>query len=524
MTVCESCGANFDVASLPTEINSTRVLCTRCYWKHQAEKAAKKGGVAASGAPTAPTVVARAAVKPAVKPEVKPAVKPEVKPAVKPSRPSADDSKRGARGDRKVAKEAPARALPVNPDDAPLLDATTKRLAIVAVVFVVLAGGIYWKVKGQQQDEAAVESTLATKKRDLLAALKSFDAVTVDGANRIVGMVDSTRDTWVASDIATEVTALKNKAAAFIGSEQTKRDYFDRLSAIEGAGNDLGSKTAQEARELKRRVEGIAREALDFGSDAQSRATTLKSRIEQAISGKVKEEAVAYCDQQGATDPSGALNKLAIAEDEIRALWDKAFADKNAAMKTLLSAYLQELIAKADALATTHFTDAEKEKTPWRELLVGDAVSEWKAGATKGFEHKIEAGVLRVKGPAEDARGLSVLSIGDQQRWRDFVIEGEFTIEKGAFSLCFRLGSAPNQNTDVTKIEAEEGGPIAPGGTYSFTYEVVGSSVKMHWKDDVAPAEDRVLMWNYNRSGAFGLVIEREAALKFSRLRIRELR
>jgi len=104
------------------------------------------------------------------------------------------------------------------------------------------------------------------------------------------------------------------------------------------------------------------------------------------------------------------------------------------------------------------------------------------------------------------------------------VIEGEFTIESGTFALVFRLGKSPDSRTcDIVEITADEG-RIQAGGTYSFTYQLIGSTAKMTWKDDVFEAVDRELDFRTNRHGAFGVVLNTGAKVTFTRLRVKELR
>ena len=250
----------------------------------------------------------------------------------------------------------------------------------------------------------------------------------------------------------------------------------------------------------------------------------LRGSLQTNIGTKLKEEAITFADTQGGTDPMGALQRLGQTEDDLRELYDAAEKERNAQAKTLFSTYLQDLYTRTDKLANLTFNEAAIANKPWLGLLDGAIANEWKFTKLTGAVGKVEAGRLVLVGGDADSKGRTVNSIGDSRQWRDFVIEGEFTIESGTFALVFRLGKSPDSRTcDIVEITADEG-RIQAGGTYSFTYQLIGSTAKMTWKDDVFEAVDRELDFRTNRHGAFGVVLNTGAKVTFTRLRVKELR
>jgi hypothetical protein len=563
VAVCESCGVTFELGATPAEVKTSRVLCGRCYARRQTEKAKAKtaGATASAGLATGASTVIMARPAPVAPPPPKAAPTKPPRTATSdtaaPRVTAADAPGAGANasnhsnhataghataghatthagtgthahghGHGHGSRHGPKRddsESPLHKGPPPLLDKTTKIGLIIALVVLGLGAGAFFIVRGIKNDEKRADDEVKSRQQQLLTAMKGLDLATLDGAQRAIGVSDGSKETWVGTEIAGEVNSIRAKAGAFIQSEQEKRDYFDNLATLEAAARDPGSKSAQELRDISRRAETLALTAQGYGADAVTRITGLRNQLQQSIGLRVKTEAVQFADQNATTDPRGAMLKLSTAEDDIRRMWEQAHKDKNDTQKTLLESYLGELIKRTDDIATVFFTDAEVAKSPWKDLLLSDAATEWKAANVKGFSYKVENGQLIVIGPDESAKARAVLSIGDKQKWRDFVIDGEFVLESGVFTLAFRLGATPNANTDTFEVRTEENG-IEAGKPYAFTYKVVGSNAEMVWKDDVLPKSDRLLSWYANRSGAFGLVIEKGTKLRFTRLRIRELR
>jgi hypothetical protein len=426
---------------------------------------------------------------------------------------------------KKAEPEAPVDLkTALRAESTKMMDKQTKLGLIIGVVFLVGALGYVMFVKNTTQEEKFKSEAYTKMLADLLAGFKKYDVDTVDGAKALQIASDTSKEKWTGTTISADVNTLRIKAGITLQNDQDKRQFNDRLTALEAQARDISTKTAEELRIMRKSADTLALEAQAFGADAVTRITMLRGSLQTNIGTKLKEEAITFADTQGGTDPMGALNKLGQTEDDLRELYDQADKEKNAQAKTLFTSYLQDLYARTDKLATVTFNEAAVENKPWLGLLDGAIANEWKFTKLSGAVGKVEAGRLVLVGGDAESKGRTVNSVGDSRQWRDFVIEGEFTVEAGKFVLVFRLGKNPDPRTcDTVEIAADEG-RIQAGGTYSFRYQLIGSTAKMTWKDDVFEAVDRELDFRTNRHGAFGVVLNTGAKVTFTRLRVKELR
>src|SRR5262245_44328056 len=91
---------------------------------------------------------------------------------------------------------------------------------------------------------------------------------------------------------------------------------------------------------------------------------------------------------------------------------DPILGDRKQAHEDLYKAVLQ----LSDAAVERYFTPEIVESVPWRDLLADP--SAWKTSEPKGFESKLENGVLHLVGPARTADAQGIASIGDGEDWR----------------------------------------------------------------------------------------------------------
>jgi hypothetical protein len=570
------CGVTFDPQSLPATMSTTRILCLPCYEKRQAEKAASKAKAAAPRAPApAPAAVAKAAVAPAAQAAAAAPPRPTPPPPTVPPRPAppqaapsrvpdavrapvpapasssnhvapavGSGSKVGSaskvgsgsktsfgaasrHGPRKKAEpEAPVDLkTALRAESTKVMDKQTKRGLIIALVCILGAVAYLMFVKNTTKEEKDKATAYEKMLDDLLVSVKKYDVDTVDGARQLQAATDTSKEKWTGTRISGDVNTLRIKAGITLQNDLDKRQYNDRLTALEAQARVIATKTAEELRIMRKSADTLALEAQSFGAEAVTRITNLRGSLQTNIGTKLKEEAITFADTQGGTDPMGALNKLGQTEDDLRELYDAVEKEKNNAQaKTLFTTYLRDLYERTDKLATVTFNEAAVENKPWLGLLDGAIANEWKYTKLTGSVSRIEAGRLVLVGGDAESKGRTVSSIGDSRQWRDFVIEGEFTIDSGKFALVFRLGKDPNPRTcDIIEIAADEG-RIQAGGTYSFKYQLIGSTAKMTWKDDVFESVDRDLDFRTNRHGAFGVVLNTGAKVTFTRLRVKELR
>ncbi len=167
------------------------------------------------------------------------------------------------------------------------------------------------------------------------------------------------------------------------------------------------------------------------------------------------------------------------------------------------------------------FTPETIATVPWIDLLTPDRVRDWIANSVEGFSWRIERGTLRIVGPAEGTGKKGILSTGDREKWRDFVLDFEVTFESGKVELFVRLGPHADRRAMSVSL-AVAPGQLTPGTPSGCEISCIGNRFVLKVGD--RPPFETEMPWTASRKGSVGIVVDKGTKVKFSRMRIQALR
>lgn len=562
MPVCEQCSISFEESADPArEVTSLRVLCPSCAEERRLRKlAAKAAPVAASpakpaAAPAAaarPAASAAGAARPAVAPAAapKPAARPaSAAPAARPaaaaaaSRPAAAPAAPRARASEasgRSSTRAPVRRSATGNRSElivetggnrakPVMDKTTKIGALIALMLIMTAGGVFLFIRGIKHDEQSAAEKLASDQKAFMTQLRAFDLTKPEEVEKIGPFAAENTALWRDFDTyKVEVGSIVAKADGIKARNAELKDFDARLTGIEAQLANASSMEVKDLAELRRGLRNMEASAKPFGPEMEERvkkATVLASR---AYVDRLIADAEGFIAQQP-DQPRPALTKFALAEEELYTQLGEGGKRGDKELVSSLEPLYLRTIETSDKLTGQAFTDAYIESTQWRDLLSPGEASKWIASKNvPGFEWKITDGVMKLKGPTPDAKGQAALSIGDDERWRDFVLEIEFTLHTGSPNLLFRLGksaSGREKNILLEPVEAGSGLGLEADTKYQLHVSYIGSRFVAYCNDENAFAEFKAdAQPSEMRRGAFGIAIPKGAEFEISKLRVKLLR
>jgi hypothetical protein len=317
------------------------------------------------------------------------------------------------------------------------------------------------------------------------------------------------------------------RAQGFLESNREKDEFLGRLNTSESQLGRAESMTVQELTDLRRNLAGMIAQAPVYGEEVNARVKAAHNKVSRALLTSKINEAKTFATEHP-EDPLQALRRFADVETEVHGQLKEAITAKDSDSKLLLENNYQDVVAQQDKLCEQLFTDAYINGIAWRDLLTPD--SEWNPSAPgpaiKGFEWKLADGKLVLKGPDPEAKGQAIISIGDKEAWRDFVMEIDFKLISGAPALWFRLPKVADTNVESFPLEAAEEPPgLMAGKLYHLTVSFIGSTftVKAVEEEDIPPY---TLQSKYYRSrrGAFGVTLPKGSAIELTKVRVRLLR
>ncbi len=582
MATCENCGASFEPSNQPTEVTSLRVLCPKCDAERRERKkqmaTQKPVPVPASAPPPqkpkpAAAPVAEVRAKPAAAPageiRAKPAAAPAPKISARPAEPRATEAPRArpapaaARAKpepkpaearpssrRRAAEEEPTeksgRSMDVLREKQLLQQKQARTIMIgwiVAGGAVVIALVMMFIAKQKQQkldDEAAA---LDKSRQEIWTTSDAMKLDTEEECKALIAYLDAKErhEIWINWDKkAGDLQSRRNKAQATLDTlveKRTLRDTFDTMMKQLAAPEKLSIDDLKKLRQDLVNKIGNKQTLLD--AEDVTKLATARQNADRAYTAKLLDDArTSAAAAKDLDSKKAALGKYTVAEDEINNLLDEALTKNIKDQGDFLTGQFKDAIKESDELATAIFTPEYIDKQPWKDLLSGDQSANW--NPSKELPWKLEKGVLYLKGPNASLGGSGVISIGDKERWRDFVVEYDFTIVKGAFEVYYRLPKSVTTYTESSRFTTAESDPkstvsalfsaLSPGESYTAHMNFIGSMWTLECTDhDPIKTEDSdhnplPVKWTHTRRGAIGFVIEPDCEIKVTKCHIKVLR
>jgi hypothetical protein len=325
-------------------------------------------------------------------------------------------------------------------------------------------------------------------------------------------------------------------------SPQSRPGIVDLVGRFMRRTEDPAPLTVAELTDFQRQADQLDPEAARLDPKVQQDWQQLRKVLANTLAIELHAEARRFAAAHP-QEPAQALAMYARAEDEVLKRFEHAFAEcvegelrakqfpaladaaKNARVtRDQFEQRYQQVLAESDALCEAAFHPAAVEKVPWQDLLVPEA--RWLLSPLEGFTHRLENGVLVIEGPAASTGKEGILTIGDREAWRDFILDFELTFESGSLRMFFRMGRTV-ANTEHVRIESHAEGSAPPlrGKACSGEASVIGSRIRFRLGSrDIEPVEDSDAKGFRPRKGALGLVIPAGTVVRFTRLRVRVLR
>jgi hypothetical protein len=496
-----------------------------------AAPASASASASASGAPR-PAVARPVVAKPAsaAAPAAKATAVPRPLAVPKPSAVTASARSKVEEGPRNAGKKATSKDLDEVRREARALKEKDNKVMmvvwVIAVVFIAIAGGAYLYYERTKGDRDNAIVRYDSENAEIESKLKSFKIDTEADAQAMLAYIGTLGPKAKRPETKDIVTTGTLRASNKLKEFQEHKAYTERLVKLEADARASSSMTAEAIDALRRDLETLSNNgAYAMSGDTPSRLGALRGTLDKAYVNKLHSEVAAL--PTAGKDARQTLAKYSSVEDIVNALFIKSIKDKNKSLEEPLREIYKAIITESDEVADRVFTPEEIEKTPWQDLLRGDQVKNWVKSDAPGFTYDIDQtkGLLRIIGPNPDSKGNGIVSIGDRDKWRDFVLEMDVEIKRGGFVMYFRapLNQASCEKTDSFTTEGDNA--LTAGTTYSARIRMIGSKWQIESDaPEFADAPEYNINWTMWRAGAVAFEVPVGADILIKKMRIKALR
>jgi hypothetical protein len=412
-------------------------------------------------------------------------------------------------------------------EEGGMLDKSARVGLISAAGLAVVVVGVLFVVMRKKADERQAEQAYEQGAKDLHAQLLAFDLSDEAQAKSLIDAANADKESWQEHPLARDIQSLLARAATSLETSKERRESVGLFTEVEKKLEGAADLSPEELNDLRRSLTELEAKITAIGDEYLARFSRARTAADKAYATGLLQAAQESA-AQGSANLRPALLLSQTAEEETRKLLDRAFVDKNTELQAFYEQQYKQAIAESDRIATALFTAEHSEALPWTDCLKGEQASFWNASTAKGFAHRVENGVLQIVGPDADAGRIAIISIGDREQWRNFVLDMEFTLEQGNVEMFFRLGRSPNANTISYAMNgAGDAANLKIGKTYRVTVRLLGSQFVVRFADediDTPPPREEQVSWAMGRKGAIGFLVPPETRLRVTSFKVRELR
>lgn len=214
-----------------------------------------------------------------------------------------------------------------------------------------------------------------------------------------------------------------------------------------------------------------------------------------------------------------ALAAYAIAENEVTEFFFVAAYGTRVGGEAIdaFTRIRNEVVAESDALALRVFTPDAIEATPWTDLVAGDMAGQWRHDGFKSWQ--IKDGVIRAQ-TTSDGDQSPMMTIGDTERWRDFLFECDLRVPKGVAQIYFRSGDLRTRASTAMSVTGE---PLESTAPHLYRVSMIGSSMTSAFNEE-RMADHVLIGTETSRRGAIGIELLPDSEAVISKMRIKVLR
>ncbi|HET6164771.1 MAG TPA: hypothetical protein VFG37_13970, partial [Planctomycetota bacterium] len=399
----------------------------------------------------------------------------------------------------------------------------------IAGGLMILVLVVFFVVKGKHEAERKVQEQLQTARKEFIDYIRERTVGSeVNGAKaaqEILTWADSHKELWEHDeDYRSEVQGWITKSRVLLDQSQQMKDMEDKLAGVEAGLKNVAGLNVENVREMQTKLSELAR--MDIGTE------TFKKRVKDAVAEcshlyatKLHDDSIAFANGN-ASQPRLALNRYYQAEDELKnmleAAWKAEQASKNPEERKFFEPLYKEVAEAGDRTAVQLFNDSSAiEGASQTDLLTPPQATKWNPKRFQALN-----GGLEIDGGAEGGKKATIVSILDLEQPRNFVLDLEFTIDKGVVIMYFHLGSRATEATPCKRLESEgQSQNVTPNKLTKVRMAVIGDQFTWRFlEDDLNSGElKETVAWNKSRKGAIGFEVNPGTKLRISKMKIKNL-
>jgi hypothetical protein len=399
----------------------------------------------------------------------------------------------------------------------------------IAGGLMILVLVVFFVVRGKHAEDAKIAEMHRTARKEFMDYIHertvNTDVNGAKAAQEILTWTDSHKDLWEHDeDYRSEVQGWITKSRVLLDQSQQMKDMEDKLAGVEAGLKSATGLNVENVRDMQTKLSELSH--MDIGSE------TFKKRVKDAVAEcshlyatKLHDDSIAFANGN-ASQPRLALNRYYQAEDELKnmleAAWKAEQGTKNPEERKFFEPLYKEVAEAGDRTAVQLFNDSSAiESASVTDLLTPPQATKWNPKRFQALNGGIE-----LDGGTEGGKKATIISILDFESPRNFVLDLEFTIDKGVVIMYFHLGKTATEATPCKRLETEgQSQNVQQGKLTKVRCAVIGDQFTWRFlEDDLNSGElKETVPWNKARKGAIGFEVNPGTKLRISKMKIKNL-